>query len=60
LFRIGQIFGEICEDESGQKLQFGQKKWAIGHLFLKSGQRKSVAALGEFGFVAKNPLFSVN
>jgi len=52
LVRFGVLCG-ACTDG------FGQKKWAFGHFYLKSGQRETVAPQGFAGFVATFPLFSL-
>lgn len=38
----------------------GQKKWANGHFFFKSGQPESLEPQGFRAFLAKNPLFFIN
>lgn len=43
---------KICE-----KLKIGQKKWANGHFYLKSGQAVTIGAQGFAGFLATFPLF---
>ncbi len=55
---IGQLlkFGSPCEAGTDG---FGQKKWAFGQFYLKSGQRETVEAQGFAGFVATFPLFSL-
>jgi hypothetical protein len=57
IFR-GQKIWPICKNRGRpwKNLRtFGQKKWANGQKFLKSGQPKTVGAQQLFGFVAKNP-----